>query len=213
MSFASSLLALSIHSLAAQADQSAHNGIEAAYANFFTAMGGKVQHQVKVPVVDSTDGRKMGRIDIMVDFGEFQVILEVSSHEGSQMSFVQTTTNKITGRTYRCDSHHNKVKQVLVYASKMQFTKPTICMVASNLEFLAFNPNSFNIKKFRQQITVAPSVTDRKAASWVKNQRAFKVMKKHKVESLATFTKERFITYLRAIAELPTQPELRLVAE
>jgi hypothetical protein len=205
MSFASSLLAFSLHSLAAQPTVAAHTGIEVAFANFFNAMGGKVSLNNKIPSGKET----FWRPDSVIDFGDFQVILEISSHESSSgMAFIHSQPQN----GFRTESHHNKVKQALAYASKMNITKPTICMVASNLEFVAFNPESFNLNALRRNLTKVPSLYDPKAGQWVKKQKAFKVIKKQTVESLANFSKDDFITYLRTVAGLPPQ-EVRLVAE
>lgn len=206
MSFASSLLAMSIHSLAAQPSVAAHTGIEVAFANFFTAMDGKVSHNNKIPSGKGT----FWRPDAVIDFGDFQVILEISSHESSSgMAMIHNQPQN----GFKTESHHNKVKQALAYASKMKMDKPTVCMVASNLEFVAFNPNTFNLKALRRNLTTSPSNYDGKAGQWVKRQAAFKVIKKHSVESLANYTKEEFNTYLRTVAGLAPREELRMVAE
>jgi len=208
MSFATSLLAMSIHSLAAQPPKAAHVGTEVAFANFFKAMGGEVTHSVKVP--SGKRGVRNDRIwiaDAVVDFGDFQVILEISSHESSSGMAMYHTQ-----RGCKCETHYSKVKQALAYASKSDLNKPTICMVASNLEFFAFNPESFNLKALNNKLTSQPSMYDGKANQWVKRQKAFKVIKKQTVESLANFSKDEFISYLRTVAGLPPQ-EVRLVAE
>lgn len=211
MSFATSLLAMSIHSLAALPPKAAHVGTEVAFANFFKAMGGNVTHSVRVPsgLKDKMKNPRIWVADAVVDFGDFQVILEISSHEStSGMAFVHPQPQA----DCPTETHHNKVKQALAYAAKSVLVKPTVCMVASNLEFIAFNPESFKLKAMTNYITTAPSQYDGKASQWVKKQKAFKVIQKQKVASLADYSKAEFISYLRTVAGLPPQ-EVRLVAE
>jgi hypothetical protein len=209
MSFASSLLAFSLHSLAAQPEYSAHVGTEVAYANFFAAMGAdKVSHNIRlISKTIKGQGNFGWRPDMVVDFGDFQVLVEISSHvSGGQMSMIQEEHG------HRYESHHHKVKQALAYASKVDLNKPTVCIVTSHLEFVSFNPANFNLKAMTRHITTYPSQNDTKAANWVKKQKAFKVIKKQTVASLADYSKAEFISYLRTVAGLPPQ-EVRLVAE
>jgi hypothetical protein len=194
MSFASSLLAMSIHSLASQPTMAAHAGIEVAFANFFSAMGANVAH-VKIPM--GTDGRCAWRPDAVIDFGDFQVILEISSHESEGGMAMYQTKNGYTWET-----HHHKIKQALAYSSKIKMDKPTVCMVASNLEFVAFNPSTFNLKALQRNLTNRPSQMDGKACRWVKKQAAFKVIKKHQVETLSKFDRETLIAYFRTILDM-----------
>ena len=215
MSFATSLLALSLHSLANQPVKSSHSGTEAAYCNFFTSMGAKIHQDVKIP-----NGKGVTFAywcpDMVVDFGDFQVIVEVKTHAGqcrNAMGFVNKEVKN--GKEYVYDNLEGPVKQVLAYYAKGEsmWMKPTICLLVSNMEFAIINPQLFNRKALLKNITQRPSQWDTKASAWVKKQKAFKAIVKHNVSALNKITPDEFKAMLRKEAGLPEAQEFRLVAE
>lgn len=217
MSFATSLLALSLHALATQPTKSAHSGTEAAYCNFFTSMGANICQNVKIP---SGKGVTFSYWcpDMVVDFGDFQVIVEVKTHCGlsrNAMGFITKSIDRFSGKEYVFDNLHGPVKQVLAYYAKGEsmWMKPTICLVVSNLEFVIINPQTFNRKALLKNISVQPSSWDGKACDWVKSQKAFKSLVKHSVSALNKITPDEFKAMLRKEAGLPDAPEVRMVAE
>lgn len=212
MSFATSLLALSLHSLANQPAKSAHSGTEAAYCNFFTAMGAKIHQNVKIPT-KSGQGYNYWCPDMVVDFGDFQVIVEVKTHVGPMGFLSKNVTN---GREYFSDNLVAPVKQVLAYFAKGEtmWMKPTICMAVSNMEFVIINPLKFNRKALlRSMGDLHPSKYDSEANQWVKKQKAFKALVKQNVSALNKITPDEFKAMLCKEAGLPETQEVRLVAE
>ena len=211
MSFATSLLSLSLHALANQPAKSSHSGTEAAYCNFFTSMGAKIHQNVKIPV-NQGKGFNLWCPDMVVDFGDFQVIVEVKTHI-STLGFLQKSVSK--GYEYIYDNLFAPVKQVLAYFAQGEtmWMKPTICMAVSNLEFVIINPLKFNRKALLRNITTQPSGHDTQANNWVKSQKAFKALVKHNVSALNKITPDEFKAMLRKEAGLPEAPEVRMVAE
>lgn len=212
MTFASSLIRNSILALAALPETAAHGGSEVAFANLFVGFGGKVAVENPVgPICSKNGGGKRWTSDLVVDFGDFNVIVEVSAHKSRSCqamvgeSVVVKQTKKYGIRTYvNCrDTHESKVKQALAYATVADFNKPTVCVVMSNREFLAFNPNTFKLSTLINHIRKSgksPSQYDHKANAWVKRQEAFKLLKKQSVPSIGKCKPETFVRYLRALA-------------
>jgi hypothetical protein len=210
MTFSTSLIAHSICALALLPETSAHGGSEADFYNLFTGLGGKVAVEKGIgPKHGSNKGQ--WRADLVVDFGDFNVIVEVSSHVQrgrcgmveEQVQVYQTKKYGIRTKVYRYDTHESKVKQALAYAAVADFGKPTVCVVMSNKEFLAFNPNTFKLSTLLNHIRKSgahPSQEDVRANAWVKRQEAFKLLKKQSVADIGKCNPDTFVRYLRALA-------------
>ena len=188
MTFATSLLAFSLNALKSQPKRHAHVGIQTAFSNFFAAMGGLVANSIP---------NKYGEADMLVSFKDFDVLVEVKSHESASGMAFYSTANKSYYPT-----HYSAIKQVLAYCAGSTFTRPTICMVVSNLEFMAFNPNKFNLAAMEKNITRAPCMYDGVASRWVRKQKAFKAIGIHTVASLSDYTPNQFVDLLRDLAGL-----------
>jgi hypothetical protein len=166
-----------------------HNNIEHRFANIFESMGGKVSlcNSIKVKV---NDGRFDWHPDLVAEFADFVVVVEIKSEAcKSGMAFHHPS--------HKVPTYHNAMKQALLYGSTYKSEKPIVCMIASNREFLAFNPMMFNKSALlrNKREDVPPSAYDNKLAKWIKRQIPFKAMKVCEVSKIVNVGE--FFAYLR----------------
>jgi hypothetical protein len=181
--------ATEVNKLASLPSIAQHGNIEHRFANIFESMGGKVSlcNSIKIRV---NDGRYDWHPDIVAEFSDFIVIVEIKSDScKSSMGFHHPK--------HKVPTYHNAMKQALLYGATYKTSKPIVCMIASNREFLAFNPKMFNASALLRNKSEdkSPSAYDLKLAKWIKRQIPFKAMKVCEVNKVVNVPE--FLTYLR----------------